>query len=451
MKKAIILCLLCIAWAGVAMADNVLTVGDVKVSKGGTTTLAVGCSLDTLCKGFQLDISLNKGLEFVTDSDGNPVGEIGFEGTDFTVWSHEVTTTCARFVVLSPTGATLPKSGTLLKVKVKDGGTLSMGNSVNCTVEDVEFATAELKDIRPVNVRFKASIANDKLTVDNYELRQNGDTTLTIGCNLETPCVAYQFDLHLGKGLELKTDDEGTPVAVNVAGTDHTVAGKMIGGDYRFVVTSKTNAQLPKSGPLLTVTVKDKGTLAQGAIVDCQVSDIELTSSDLKAVIPDTVHFTVEIPGPKLAVSDIIVEGSLHENDTVSVSTTLTNSGKVSYSGNLYLFASTTSDKGEAVASKAATVAANGNMASINFNWIPAAAGTYTLWICDDAAGNNVLATKTVEIVVPTAINDVPADDGQAATVYNTMGMKIGTLTKEQMRNLPSGVYIVGGKKVIRR
>ena len=90
--------------------------------------------------------------------------------------------------------------------------------------------------------------------------------------------------------------------------------------------------------------------------------------------------------------------GSKFKNEVQPVEVTLTNHGDEFY-GVLYLFASTTSTKGDPVTKGGVTVQKN-KSATMTFEWTPSAKGTYHIWIATDEEGNNVIGETTVEISV---------------------------------------------------
>ena len=90
--------------------------------------------------------------------------------------------------------------------------------------------------------------------------------------------------------------------------------------------------------------------------------------------------------------------GSKFKNEVQPVEVTLTNHGDEFY-GVLYLFASTTSTKGDPVTKGGVTVQKN-KSATMTFEWTPSAMGTYHIWIATDGEGNNVIGETTVDIAV---------------------------------------------------
>lgn len=104
-----------------------------------------------------------------------------------------------------------------------------------------------------------------------------------------------------------------------------------------------------------------------------------------------TVTFSSEAEA-SLSATSLATSGAMKAGRVVNVATTLSNTGDGDYEGVLYLFASTTSTKGTAAATQATGLMA-GKTTTFTMSWTPISADTYTLWLCSDESGNNVLAT----------------------------------------------------------
>ena len=103
-------------------------------------------------------------------------------------------------------------------------------------------------------------------------------------------------------------------------------------------------------------------------------------------------------PNSSLTTSDITFTGDRYVNVTQPIDVTVTNTGEEFY-GVLYLFASTTSDKGDAVNKGGVTVQKN-KSTSMTFEWTPKTIGNFNIWIATDKEGENVIGTSSVVITV---------------------------------------------------
>lgn len=110
---------------------------------------------------------------------------------------------------------------------------------------------------------------------------------------------------------------------------------------------------------------------------------------DANGVPTLTVHPTYSLTGTLSVPTNKLV------SDAQKVQLVVTNNADEFY-GQIFLFASTTQDKG-AFATQLGLIAPAGNT-TVQFEWTPTAAGTYNLWVATDDAGNNVIASGSVTI-----------------------------------------------------
>ena len=97
-----------------------------------------------------------------------------------------------------------------------------------------------------------------------------------------------------------------------------------------------------------------------------------------------------------LETTSIKFTGSKYKNEVQPVEVTVKNNGDEFY-GVLYLFASTSNDKGNAVNKGGITIQKN-KTGSLTFEWTPTTTGTYNIWVATDDEGNNVIGTGSVTI-----------------------------------------------------
>ena len=99
---------------------------------------------------------------------------------------------------------------------------------------------------------------------------------------------------------------------------------------------------------------------------------------------------------PIVYVSNFDIQGNNLVNKKHCISTTV-NSNSQSFTGNAYLFASTTSSK-DLYASSELYLGRNDEI-TIDFSFTPKVAGDYTIWIATDTEGKNVIGTTKLSIV----------------------------------------------------
>ena len=120
------------------------------------------------------------------------------------------------------------------------------------------------------------------------------------------------------------------------------------------------------------------------------------------------ITLTNKTQSPNLAVSNMTFSGLHCVNSMQNVDVTLTNSGG-DFAGFVYLFASKTKAKGTAASQKSVSVNKNGS-ATAHMSFLPTEAGDYTVWICSDKDGANVIGYGNITIA---NVNNVNTSDFQ--------------------------------------
>ena len=111
---------------------------------------------------------------------------------------------------------------------------------------------------------------------------------------------------------------------------------------------------------------------------------------------------------------------------SVAVKTTVENTGD-EYTGYLYLFASTTTDKGSSIANSYATIE-TGKTTAAQFTPELSTAGTYNIWIATDSNGENVIGQTQVEITNTGAVTYNLTAQGISLENGNNVGDYGGTI-----------------------
>lgn len=109
------------------------------------------------------------------------------------------------------------------------------------------------------------------------------------------------------------------------------------------------------------------------------------------------VTFSIEYAGANLTTESIAFNGLTYVNSYVKTDIAIKNTGDKEYNGMVYLFASTTTTKGNIRSSTNIVVGAN-NTHNMSLTFRPTTAGTYNVWVTSDDKGNNVIGQTTVEI-----------------------------------------------------
>lgn len=137
-----------------------------------------------------------------------------------------------------------------------------------------------------------------------------------------------------------------------------------------------------------------------------KLTDVNVWSTDMnpdiyyfEAVYDDSGTPTLTAhPITDLETTSIDFTGSKYMNEVQPVEVTVKNNGDEFYDV-LYLFASTSDDKGDVVNKGGITIQKN-KTGSLTFEWTPTTTGTYNIWVATDDEGNNVIGTGSVTIGV---------------------------------------------------
>lgn len=167
MKKIMIMLAACLLYAGQAVADNVLTVGDVNVPQGGQATLEIGCAFDTEYTAFELQIDLPDGVSLLTDGDGYPVLEKAFATNHVLTGNLLPSNGNYKITCRSMDNISMPTSGPLLRVTVLADAGLTVGASLAATVTACEFTrTADSQGETLADVGFTLNISEYRTLLD---------------------------------------------------------------------------------------------------------------------------------------------------------------------------------------------------------------------------------------------------------------------------------------------
>lgn len=163
-------------------------------------------------------------------------------------------------------------------------------------------------------------------------------------------------------------------------------------GDYNIVFVAKdpseTEWQQIRPGMVLHITVR-------GGLVTMYTPEAKLR---MTGDISTSANATAKLP--------------------CKIQCTIANDGDDDFGGALHLFASTTSDMGSAVGTTSFGAIAGGEN-TLSYTWTPTAAGTYTLWLCSDADGKNILGKVDNVVIAPSrdtytnfSVSYISADNG---------------------------------------
>ena len=172
MKKIsnIILLAALLSGAANAQAADRLKVDDVVLAIGNKATLAIEADFEKNdFIGYQLDITLPKGLSLSLDAGNRPTA-VSFTDLDITGSIHTTTETSTtyRFVASKMGNPRLPAgSYTLLTTTIEDDGSLSVDDVVACTITSIKFSDAKQQGTNFDDVPFNVTITNEIVFDEN--------------------------------------------------------------------------------------------------------------------------------------------------------------------------------------------------------------------------------------------------------------------------------------------
>lgn len=210
-------------------------------------------------------------------------------------------------------------------------------------------------------------------------------TTIRLDCG-NTYDATYSFDYGIGY-----IDGEGAIEPISYGSYTMPSGSGFYGAGYYQTYTingSSKAAGTYKIVPIGKLTSKSKW-----------ITDVNPDLRYIEAVFDGAGHVTLTAhPTLDLTATSINFTGTKYKDEPQPVEVTVQNNGD-EYYGQLYLFASTTDSKGDAVNTGGITVQA-GKSASLVFEWTPSTTGNYNIWVATDDAGSNVIGTTTVSITV---------------------------------------------------
>ena len=123
-----------------AQAEDVLTVGNVTLPQNGEVALEINGTFDTNFTQFQLEIELPADLTLKQNQNNSrPWAEKGDQSTDHTISSSTPAENTYRFVCSSMSQETLPSGGVLMRVKIQPVGELQINRVLQGSVKNILF------------------------------------------------------------------------------------------------------------------------------------------------------------------------------------------------------------------------------------------------------------------------------------------------------------------------
>ena len=282
--------LLFIVGAGVACAEDGLTVKDVAIPKDGKAMLAIETAFESDAYfGYQLEVVLPKGVSISLDKNGRPSAE-SYTELDIvgSIISSTSESTTYQFVASKMGNPHIPAgSYVLVVVPVETDGTLSVGDALDGSIRNILFSDGTQKGMGMADVKFTITIDEpddgrlkfneSSAILPKYTAGQKADVTMlrTIKANQWNTIVlpftltkakaeaAFGSDVQLAEFTGFETiyasEDDMTPDAININLSTYTMTAKkgMTGGKPFVIKTSKDIESFQADNVTLAEEVND--------------------------------------------------------------------------------------------------------------------------------------------------------------------------------------------------
>ncbi|MDE5773046.1 MAG: Ig-like domain-containing protein [Muribaculaceae bacterium] len=291
-------------------------IDDINIEPDETATLIFKLESDNLYYGFQADMLLPTGLEFVLNN-GKPDIELSLTDPNhnITVVSNLISENTLRFGTFS-TGHT-PINGTgdsLFSIKVKsspdfEGGELKMTDIlfVNRNDEEVSF---------PSISKLIGTHHNDRVLIPNFNIPVGESMEISLDLNNESVFTAFQVDIIPPKGLDFNTDS----FKLTSRATDHSLSVKKFDdGHVRVICFSINNTPITGiDGAILNMVCTANHDIPKSAELQLK-NPIFTTSSAHEYILENS---TTSITTDRIYVTSITIipsETSLMVDETIYV------------------------------------------------------------------------------------------------------------------------------------
>ena len=158
------------------------------------------------------------------------------------------------------------------------------------------------------------AVAGNTLSVADVTIPKGGQATMVIACSFDTEFVGGQLDIELPVNGLITPSMDGTKPVISLAftGTDHSLANSTVSANkYRTVCASLTNAAMPTSGALMSVTLNANADATVGASYEAHLTGIEFGTHSSEKYNPVDVTFHITISEP-------LAQVTLGENDAAA-------------------------------------------------------------------------------------------------------------------------------------
>ena len=292
----------------------------VNIEPGETRQIALNLDNSQEFYGFQADLELPEGVEFVTDATGKPMLTLSSRASDYAIVSNLLTPQTARIGAFSPGHTAISgDSGALvyLTLRASDdfaGGAISLkkilfvnafDNDVSLPDFSIEFGTKH----------------NDSFYIQDFKIAVGETKTISMVLDNETQFTAFQTDLYLPEGLSAVA---GSFRMTARGSSGHTVSAKSFDdGRTRIICLSLGNDVFTgNSGALLTFDITAGKKVAETARIALKNSIFSMANAREYALEnSECTVITERAPVEEITLDK--TELSMHAGDTETLTATV--------------------------------------------------------------------------------------------------------------------------------
>lgn len=263
------------------------SIEDARVATGQTLQLAFNLNNSNSYFGFQMNIQLPDGLEFVTDTNNKVTYSLTERlGSDYSIVSKLVAPGKVSFGGFSiehqPIGG---ESGTLFTLTVRATDKFEGGAVI---ADGISFVGPDDQDVSFPDVEAEIGLkAENSLYIRDFTVAAGEKATVSIELDNQTAFSAFQTDLYLPQGMTLV---EGSMKLTARASTGHNVSAKSVGEGVatRIVCISYDGASIEgNSGAILEFEVQTSADIAATSVINLR-NNIFSNSDAEEFKLPDT-------------------------------------------------------------------------------------------------------------------------------------------------------------------
>ena len=290
----------------VASAADRLYIDAVYIEPGETQTIAINLENEVPYYGFQADINLPKGLEFVIENDSPSIFLSARTNSSYSLVTNLVNLGFLRVGAFSSNHTSIAgTSGTLLFVKVSAddefvGGQLALSNIHFIGENDLDIVFPNFTmDIR--------NEADNKCYLPNFSIADGQTKTVSLILDNETPFTAFQTDIYLPDGLTIVDDS----FKVTNRALNHTISAKSFGDGRMRIICFSPSSSVIASGTGSVVEFDIRSNISTEETYTIELKNQTFSTSTAEEYVLPNSTSNVTIVGT--LVSEIILNESRAE------------------------------------------------------------------------------------------------------------------------------------------